>query len=81
MIRKATQEDSFIVAQLAAQMWPPHTAEDLTDEFNSLLGKTDATVFLCVTDDEPMALLSVSFAVIMWRERKPLPLGIWKAFL
>lgn len=54
MIRKATQEDSFIVAQLAAQMWPPHTAEDLTDEFNSLLGKTDATVFLCVTDDEPI---------------------------
>ena len=54
MIRQANQEDSPVVAQLAAQMWLSHTAEDLTDEFNSLLRKSDAAVFLCLTGDKPI---------------------------
>ena len=47
MIRQANQEDAFVVAQLAVQMWPSHTVEDLSEEFESLLGQTDAAVFLC----------------------------------
>ena len=46
MIRRANQEDAFLVAQLAAQLWPSQTAEEFEEEFKALLADTNAAVFL-----------------------------------
>ena len=47
MIRLATKEDAIVVAQLAAQMWTSHTAEELVAQFRDLLTDKNAAIFLC----------------------------------
>ena len=54
MIRRATQEDAFQVAQLAAQLWPSQTTEEFEEEFKALLADTNAAVFLCQVQRTPM---------------------------
>ena len=52
MIRRANQEDAFLVAQLAAQLWTSQTTEEFKEEFDVLLHRSDAAVFLCVAGDK-----------------------------
>ena len=54
MIRRATQEDAFLVAQLAAQLWTSQTTEEFKEEFDVLLDRSDAAVFLCLAEDKPV---------------------------
>ena len=54
MIRQANQEDSFMVAQLAAQLWTSQTTEEFKEEFDVLLDRSDAAVFLCLAEDKPV---------------------------
>lgn len=54
MIRRANQEDAFLVAQLAAQLWPSQTTEEFEEEFKALLADTNAAVFLCQAQGTPM---------------------------
>ena len=51
MIRKATQTDALTAAKLAVRMWDSHTAEDLAEEFCSLLTDKNAAVFLYYDND------------------------------
>ena len=39
-----------LVAALAAELWPKHTKEELTQEFASVLGSENAAVFLALED-------------------------------
>ena len=46
MIRKATQTDALTAAKLAVRMWDSHTAEELAEEFRTLIADENAAVFL-----------------------------------
>ena len=50
MITKATKNDAAAIAQLAVQMWSSHPAHQLQAEFEELLARDDAAIFLCVCD-------------------------------
>lgn len=46
MVRKAILSDLQSVAQLAAQLWPQHTAAEMAEDFAPLLAQKDTAVFL-----------------------------------
>ena len=52
MIRKATVSDLPALCALALQLWPEHTAEDLTEEFKETLESSAAQFFLLFDSDE-----------------------------
>lgn len=45
-MKKATQIDLTILTNLAQQLWPHHTVEELKDEFSDIIEKDDAAFFL-----------------------------------
>lgn len=45
-IRKATEQDAAAVAELACLLWPHHIPAEMQSEFEDLLSKEDAAVFL-----------------------------------
>ena len=57
MIRKAEINDLTILAELACQLWPHHTVEEMYTEFAEILAKTDAAYFLAYADE-----IAVGFA-------------------
>ena len=46
MIRKATKEDSHILAEMAVQMWDSHTVDELETEFTETLNGKDSAFFI-----------------------------------
>ena len=54
MIRKATIKDAPVVAQLAAKLWPHHTAEEMIDDFEETIRNDNNVVFLCYDNDAPI---------------------------
>lgn len=51
MIRKAEIKDLPILAELACQLWPDHTAEEMQEEFVEIIAKTDAAYFLAYAEE------------------------------
>jgi aminoglycoside 6'-N-acetyltransferase I len=51
MIRKAEIKDLHILAELACQLWPDHTVEEMRSEFADMIAKTDAAFFLAYADE------------------------------
>ena len=51
MIRKAEIKDLPILAELACQLWPDHTVEEMRTEFAEILAKPDAAYFLAYADE------------------------------
>ena len=51
MIRKAEIKDLPILAELACQLWPDHTVEEMRTEFAEILAKTDAAFFLAYAEE------------------------------
>ena len=43
---RAVSSDAAKVAALACELWPEHSLEEMTEEFESLLAREDAAVFL-----------------------------------
>ncbi|MBQ6174676.1 MAG: GNAT family N-acetyltransferase [Clostridia bacterium] len=43
---QAGQDDTAVVAALACELWPEHSVEEMTEEFESLLAREGAAVFL-----------------------------------
>ena len=43
---RAVSSDAAEVAALACELWPEHSLEEMTEEFESLLAREDAAVFL-----------------------------------
>lgn len=54
MIRKASEKDIRIIADLAVLMWGGSSIDDLSDEFMEILSKDDAQIFLKCVDDAPV---------------------------
>ena len=50
MIQKAEIKDLPILAELACQLWPDHTVEEMRTEFAEILAKTDAAFFLAYVE-------------------------------
>ena len=51
MIRKAEIKDLPILAELACQLWPDHTVEEMQVEFAEIVAKTDAAYFLAYAEE------------------------------
>ena len=51
MIRKAESKDLPILAELACQLWPDHTVEEMLAEFAEIIAKPDAAFFLAYADE------------------------------
>lgn len=54
MVRKATINDSRILAEMAIQMWDSHTADTLETEFTETLRSESAALFIKYADDIPV---------------------------
>ncbi len=54
MIKKATQKDSVILAELAVKMWHNHSTEDLKAEFLEIVSSKDAVCFIKYSDNLPI---------------------------
>lgn len=52
---QAGPADSADIAELAFALWPGHTHEEMAEEYELLLAKEDAAVFLYYKDDHPIA--------------------------
>ena len=50
-IRLAEREDLTVLADLACQLWPHHTAEEMEDEFGGIVGTPDAACFLAFMEE------------------------------
>ncbi len=51
MIFRATSKDAETIASLALKLWPSHSPDELTQEFQQLLYKDDVCIFLAFTED------------------------------
>ena len=51
MIQKAEIKDLPILAELACQLWPDHTVEEMRTEFAEILAKPDAAYFLAYAEE------------------------------
>ena len=52
MIVKATSKDVEEIASLALKLWPEHDIDELVEEFQQLLCKNDACIFLAKSNDQ-----------------------------
>jgi GNAT superfamily N-acetyltransferase/predicted nucleotidyltransferase len=52
---RAGPADSAAIAELACALWPEHTHKELTEEYELLLTKENAAVFLYYKNDQPAA--------------------------
>ena len=51
MIRKAEIKDLSILAELACQLWPDNTVEEMRGELAEILTKPDAAFFLAYEEE------------------------------
>ena len=51
MIRKAESKDLYTLSELACQLWPDHTVEEMRSEFADMITKPDAAFFLAYADE------------------------------
>lgn len=54
MIRKATINDTSVLAELAIQMWSNHTVSELDTDFAEIINSNDAVCFIKYVDDIPV---------------------------
>ncbi|MBR2047282.1 MAG: GNAT family N-acetyltransferase [Oscillospiraceae bacterium] len=54
MIRKATKDDSFVLAQMAVQMWDSHTADELEIEFSETQNNGQSVFFIKYLGEIPI---------------------------
>lgn len=57
MIRKATEKDTLVLAELAIQMWGNHTLAELEEDFAETINNNDSVCFIKYVDNT-----SVGFA-------------------
>ena len=51
MIRKAEIKDLPILAEMACQLWPDNTVEEMRSEFVEIIAKPDAAFFLAYSEE------------------------------
>lgn len=50
MIQKAEKKDLPVLAELACRLWPDNTVEEMLAEYEVLIAKTDAVLFLAYAE-------------------------------
>lgn len=60
MIRKADKNDARILGQLAAQLWPHHSASEMEAEMTELLKLCDAAAFLAYDEETAVGFAQCS---------------------
>ena len=65
MIRKAERKDLPILAELACQLWPDNTVEEMRSEFAEIIAKPDAAFFWHMWKRMPPVLHSFSCGMTM----------------
>lgn len=51
MIQKATMNDLSVLADLACQLWPDHTVEEMHSEYADIIAKPDVAFFLAYAEE------------------------------
>jgi aminoglycoside 6'-N-acetyltransferase I len=51
MIQKAEVKDLTAIAELACQLWPHHTVEEMCSEYADVIAKPDAAFFLAYVEE------------------------------
>ena len=59
MIRKATNKDAKVLAEMAIQMWDSHSVEDLTEEFAETINSETVVFFVKYVENEPAGFAQV----------------------
>ena len=54
MIQKAEVKDIPVIADLACQLWPDHTVEEMRTEFADTIAKPEAAFFLAYAENVPI---------------------------
>ena len=54
MIKKATPNDTRVLAELAIQMWSNHTVSELDADFAEIVNSNDAVCFIKYVNDMPV---------------------------
>ena len=54
MIRKAEIKDLTMIAELACQLWPDNTVDEMCSEMGEILAKLDAAFFLAYAEKVPI---------------------------
>ena len=54
MIKKATKDDSRVLAEMAVQMWDSHTVDELETGFVETLNDENSAFFIKYVDDMPV---------------------------
>ena len=62
-LRQAGPGDAVQLAELACALWPEHTHQEMIEEFEGLLSKEDAAVFLYYKNKEPAAFAQCQLRV------------------
>lgn len=54
MIRKAEMKELTMIAELACQLWPDNTVDEMCSEMGEILAKPDAAFFLAYAEKVPI---------------------------
>lgn len=54
MIKKATPNDTRVLAELAIQMWSNHTVSELDTDFDEIVSNKDAVCYIKYIDNTPV---------------------------
>lgn len=60
MIRKATKDDTRVLAEMAVQMWSSHTVDELEAGFVEALNNETVAIFIKSSDDSPVGFAQCS---------------------
>ena len=54
MVRKATNSDAHVLAEMAIQMWDSHTVDELETEFSDTINNKQSVFFIKYVNDVPV---------------------------
>ena len=63
MVKKASNEDRRVLAELAVQMWDSHNVDELELEFEEIINSESADFFIKYVDNEPVGFAQCSLRV------------------
>lgn len=63
MVKKASNEDRRVLAELAVQMWDSHNVDELELKFEEIINSESADFFIKYVDNEPVGFAQCSLRV------------------
>lgn len=63
MVKKASNEDRRVLAELAVQMWDSHNVDELELKFEEIINSERVDIFIKYVDNEPVGFAQCSLRV------------------